>query len=130
MSIEVLAILGSVALLFAAIMAQSVAGLIAYGPIKQAGPRDGPREPTVFLGRTTRTVQNQVESLVLFVPVALLGTVLGAQSGASALGAMLYLGARAVYLPAYWLGIPFIRTVIFTLGIVGTGLVAWPILQA
>lgn len=130
MTIELWTLLASAGVLLAGLVAQGIAGLVAYGPVTQAGPRDGPRESNVMMGRTTRAAQNQIESLALFAPVVLVLQLTGANSELSAMGAMLHLASRVIYMPVYWLGIPFIRTIIFTAGLAGIAMVATPVLTS
>lgn len=130
MTTELWMLMAGVGILFAGIVSQGVAGLIAFGPVRQAGARDEPREPNKLMGRTTRAVQNHLESLALFTPVVLTAHLLDVNTAMSALGAMIYAISRLIYMPVYWAGIPFVRTLIFTAGIVGTAMVAWPISSA
>lgn len=130
MTTELWMLMAGVGILAAGIVAQGIAGLVAFGPLRQAGPRDEPREPHKLMGRTTRAVQNQIESLALFTPAVLVAHLLDANTATSALGATIYGISRALYMPSYWLGIPFIRTLLFTGGLVGTVMVALPIFSA
>ena len=44
------------------------------------------------------------------------------------IGAVVWLGARILYLPIYAAGIPRIRTLVFLISIVGIGMILWPAL--
>ena len=44
-------------------------------------------------------------------------------------GAMLWLGARVIYLPLYAAGIPVVRTVAFMVSMVGIVMLLWPLLR-
>ena len=130
MTTELWMLMAGLGILVARIIAQGIAGLIAFGPLRQAGPRDEPREPHKLMGRTTRAVQNQIESLALFAPVVLIAHILDVNTAMSALGATIYALSRMVYMPTYWLGVPFVRTLLFTGGLVGSFMVAWPIFSS
>ena len=128
MTIELSMLMLSAGVLMAGVMFQGANGLLVFGAVKQAGPRDGPREIPALLGRCARSVQNQLESLAMFAPVVLIAHVTDTHSDMTVLGAQMYGLARIAYMPSYWLGIPYIRTVLWTVGLVGTIMVAWPVL--
>src|SRR5881275_821283 len=61
--------------------------------------------------------------------VALLGVVIaGRTSEWTAVGGWIWLGARLVYVPLYWAGVPVVRTIVWTVSMVGLALVIWPLL--
>jgi uncharacterized MAPEG superfamily protein len=85
-------------------------------------------EPSPVTGRTMRAQANFQETFPIAI-VALLGVVLaGKTSATTALGGWIWLGARVVYLALYALGIPVIRTVVWTIGMVGLVIVIYPLL--
>jgi uncharacterized MAPEG superfamily protein len=61
---------------------------------------------------------------VLIVSAANLG------NATTALGAMIWLGARVAYLPLYALGVPVLRSVAWIAATVGIVMILWPALQA
>jgi uncharacterized MAPEG superfamily protein len=129
MTLELWVLLASAGVLMVGLFAQGIAGLMAYGPIRQSGARDEALEQTRFLGRTSRAAQNQIESLALITPVILIAHLVGTNTAMTEMGSLIYLVARLVYMPVYWLGIPFIRTMIFTAGLVGIVMIAASILM-
>jgi uncharacterized MAPEG superfamily protein len=85
-------------------------------------------EPNPVSGRLIRAQANFEETFPIAI-VALLGVVVaGRTSQWTALGGWIWLGARVVYLPLYAAGVPVIRTVIWTIGLVGLAIVIWPLL--
>ena len=61
--------------------------------------------------------------------IALIGVVVaGRASGTTALGGWIWLGARVVYLPLYWAGVPKVRTLVYMVSLVGLGMALWPLL--
>jgi len=54
-----------------------------------------------------------------FVALALALAVTGRDDGLGATGAHIWFWARVFYVPAYALGVPFLRTAIWTISIVG-----------
>lgn len=100
-----------------------------YGREWNVGARDDELPPpTVMTGRSARAQANFAETFPIAI-VALLGVVVaGRTSDLTALGGWLWLGARLAYLPLYLSGIRVIRTLGYTLSLVGLGMVIWPLL--
>ncbi|MHA6288033.1 MAPEG family protein [Maricaulis sp. CAU 1757] len=128
MTVELWMLFLGVVVLFVAIVVQATIGVFKYGLVRQAGPRDDPYTPDILHGRTNRAVINQVESLAMFAPVVLIVHLVGGQTEMTMVGAQLYGVCRVLYLPAYWLGLPWVRTLLFAGGLVGTVMVAWPLI--
>jgi uncharacterized MAPEG superfamily protein len=94
------------------------------------GPRD---EPPKELGKTgsrlDRANKNFLETFPFFAGAVLLDHALGKSTSTSVLGAQIYLWARVLYVPAYVIAIPFIRTICWTVSLVGILMVmaaVWP----
>jgi uncharacterized MAPEG superfamily protein len=100
-----------------------------YGRKWNASARDGELpEPNPVSGRLMRAQANFQETFPIAI-VALLGVVVaGKTSQSTAIGGWIWLGARIVYLPLYWAGIPVIRTVVWTIGMIGVAILIWPLL--
>ena len=83
-------------------------------------PRDqSPPAVSKLTARLLRAFQNFRETFVYFAVAVLVVALLGKASPTSAVGAMLYFWARLIYVPIYALGIPVIRTLVWTASIVG-----------
>ena len=78
-----------------------------------------PKSLSKLAGRLTRAANNFRETFGLFAVSVILVVLLHRQNNVSALGAELYFWARVVYVPVYALGIAVVRTVIWTISIVG-----------
>ena len=100
-----------------------------YGREWNVGARDEALPaPNPISGRTMRAQANFLETFTIAV-VALLGVVVaGRTSNLTAIGGWVWLGARVVYLPLYAAGVPVIRTVVWTISMVGITMVLWPLL--
>src|SRR5690348_9669302 len=100
-----------------------------YGRKWNVGARDEALpEPNPVTGRLMRAQANFQETFPIAI-VALLGVVIaGRTSQWTALGGWIWLGARAIYLPLYWAGVPVIRTIAWTIALVGLALVIKPLL--
>ena len=100
-----------------------------YGAKWNIGARDeGLPPPTPLTGRMIRAQANLEETLPIAI-IALLGVVIaGRTSSSTALGAWIWLGARVAYVPLYAAGVPVVRTLTWTISIVGLAMVIWPLL--
>ena len=84
--------------------------------------------PNAMTGRTMRAQANFLETFPIAI-VALLGVVLANKTSATtALGGWIWLGARVVYLPLYMAGTRVVRTIVWTVSVVGLAMVIWPLL--
>jgi uncharacterized MAPEG superfamily protein len=87
------------------------------------GPRDEPRPLTGVAGRLNRALTNFGETFPLFA-AALIAAVLTGKLGALTLwGSALYVAARALFVPLYAAGVPWLRTIAWAVGFVGVGMV-------
>jgi uncharacterized MAPEG superfamily protein len=116
-------------LLFVHIFAATRFKTAQYGRKWNVGARDETLPaPDAMTGRMMRAQANFQETFPIAI-VALLGVVIaGRTTQWTALGGWIWLGARLAYLPLYGAGIPVIRTVVWTIGIVGLAMVIWPLL--
>jgi uncharacterized MAPEG superfamily protein len=113
------ALLG-VVYLFSSILA-SVAG---RGMPWAMGPRDDGRPELGKVGaRLERAWSNFVETFPLFAAAVLLEATVQQDSELAGLGAQLYFWARVAFLPVYALGVPVVRTLVWTVALVGIVLV-------
>ena len=117
-------ILWALGLYFAYIVAHGVTRINASKGDKAMlvyalGPRDGLADATVGAARCGRAQRNMEESLFFFLPLALLLIITGKADGMGLTGALVFVVARAAYLPAYIIGVPALRTLIWTAGLIG-----------
>lgn len=93
-----------------------------------ASPRDDTQEPlTRVVARLDRASSNFLETFVFFAAVVLAGCMLQRHTAMTVLGAQLYFWSRLVYVPVYALGIPYLRTLIWTVSIVGIVMLLVPL---
>lgn len=83
------------------------------------GPRDEHRPPTGLAGRFVRAQSNFNETFATFAALILMNHVLDQNGWWSAWGAQVYFWARVGYLPAYGMGLPWVRTFIWQVSMVG-----------
>ena len=116
-------------LLFVHIFAAVQVKTRQYGAKWNMGARDeAVPPPSPVVGRLERARDNYLETLPIAI-IALLGVVVaGKTSSTTALGGWLWLGARAIYLPLYWAGVPKVRTLVWMASVVGLILAIKPLL--
>lgn len=100
-----------------------------YGTAWNVGARDEAMPPPPpLIARLDRAQRNFFETFPLVVAaIALLG-ITGVQTRSTEIGALLWLGARILYLPIYAAGTPYVRTLIFLVSVVGLLMMLWPLL--
>ena len=120
MSIELTMLALSVALLFVLVLIQANAGVAAQGLWVMAGPRDNLPPPKLWQARTLRCVDNHREGLIMFAPLVLIAADVGISNTLTVWGAQLFFYSRVVHAVVYLAGLPYIRPVFWTLGLIGT----------
>ncbi|WP_128290513.1 MAPEG family protein [Afifella aestuarii] len=116
----------SVILLIVHIIVQSGAATRETGLDYNASPRDeGNKAWGVMAGRSSRALKNFLETYPAFVAMALALAVTDKTGGLGAIGAHVWFWARIVYLPLYLLGIPYIRSIVWTISVGGILLMLW-----
>lgn len=88
------------------------------------GNRDDVPEPSPAAARADRAARNMLENLLLFVAALVAAHLGGASQDRIDLGARLFFYARLLYFPVYLLGITHVRTILWSVGVVGTGMIA------
>jgi uncharacterized MAPEG superfamily protein len=107
-------IIGLVQLLWAAAAAQPQRGLTW-----NVGPRDTPVVLTGMAGRLERAFTNFKETFPFYVALVFGCYLTGKFTGLATTGSMLYVIARAVYVPLYAFGVPYARSAAWLLSLVG-----------
>lgn len=89
-----------------------------YGLDWNMGARDEDTGPlNDIAGRLDRARGNFLETLPLAI-IALGGVVVaGKTTDLTAIAAWVWLGARVIYLPLYWAGVPKVRTYVWAVGL-------------
>ncbi|MEZ5831183.1 MAG: MAPEG family protein [Dongiaceae bacterium] len=101
-------------------MLVAVAGAtLQVGLPRLAGNRDPLPELTGWVGRATRAHRNMLENLVLFATLVIVAHIAGAANETTVLGAQLFFWARLVYAIIYLAGIPWVRTAVWAVSMVG-----------
>ena len=92
------------------------------------GNRDQPPPMSVLAARLDRAKNNLLEALPIFLGLAMLDLVLLGESRAATNGALVFLLARVVYVPAYASGLPWLRSLVWLVAMAGLAMMAWPLI--
>ncbi len=117
---ELLLLGWSTVLLFAYVMIQGQTATRDRGLDWNAGPRDGEQKPLgEMAGRAERALKNFQETYPVFVALALGLAVTDRTGGLGVIGAWCWFGARIAYIPLYLFGIKYVRSLCWTVSILG-----------
>lgn len=100
-----------------------------YGTKWNVGARDEQLPPpSPATGRFMRAQANFLETFPVMAAAILIVAMAGLSTRWTEIGSVIWLVARAAYLPVYALGIPVLRSLIFLVGFVGLVMTLWPAL--
>ena len=120
MTTELCMLLWSVVLGLLQILLTATCSLGQRGLDWAASARDEVKPPLGGVGgRLDRARANFLETFPLFAAAVLAAHVLQQHDQLTVLGAQLYFWARLVYVPVYAAGIPYLRTLVWTVSIAG-----------
>ena len=117
-------LLFSVLLTFVQVLITAAAANHVVGLTALAGNREGLPEYKGFCGRAKRAHLNMIENMVLFTALVLIAAVSGKANATTAMGALVFFWARLVYAVIFLLGIPWLRTVAWTVSVIGMVMIA------
>jgi uncharacterized MAPEG superfamily protein len=105
-------------LLMLQLFLQSISSTAELGGVYKAGPRDEARvAKSVFAARADRAFRNLLETFPIFAALALALVVTGRNGGLGALGAEVWVVSRILYVPLYFIQIPFARSLMWFVSI-------------
>ena len=84
-----------------------------------AGNREGLPPYTGWVGRAYRAHHNMLENLVLFAALVLTAVVSNKTNATTLLGAQIFVWARVAYALIFLAGIPWLRTLTWTVSVIG-----------
>ena len=94
-----------------------IAQVMTNGPLSGENYVDPKPRPVPLWGqRANRAHLNAVESFASFAVLVLIAHVAGKADSTTAFWAMAFFWLRLAHALVYWFGIPYLRTVVFTLG--------------
>ena len=123
MQTELTLLVWSVALMFVQMLVAAFGASRQLGLAAVVGNREKLPEITGWAGRAQRAHRNMLENLVLFAPLVIVAVLAGRTNETTALGAQLFFWARLVYAFVYVIGIPWVRTAVWAVSVLGLILV-------
>jgi uncharacterized MAPEG superfamily protein len=116
---ELTALVWAVALAFVQVLIAVQGAMMQVGLMTLVGNRERFPELTGWAGRACRAHRNMVENLVLFAALVLAAVAAGRTNNMTLVGAELFLWARVAYAIVYLLGLPWLRTGVWAISILG-----------
>jgi uncharacterized MAPEG superfamily protein len=123
-SIEAISVIFAAFLVFASALIQHLSNVATRGTKYVLSDRSVPPSLAGFFGRATRTLANNIESGLMWVPPVVVILLMHQAGWLSQLNAQIYIGARSVFVLSYWLNIPLTRSVAWLVGMICCGLAA------
>ena len=123
MKLELTWLLWAVALTVVQMLVAVSGAALQVGLPMLAGNREGLPPFTGWVGRAMRAHRNMLENLVLFTALVLTAVVAGKTSEMTLLGAQLFVWARLVYAAVYLAGVPWVRTGVWLVSMIGLVLI-------
>jgi uncharacterized MAPEG superfamily protein len=118
MPIELTMLAWSAALCVVLAVPYTLGLIVDRGLVTVAGNREDFAAGTGWVGRSQRAHRNLVENLLPFAALALCVVVTNRTSPTTAIAAQLFFYARLVHAVVYIVGIPWLRTLVYALGVV------------
>jgi len=116
-------------LVWAALLTIVQAVVAAQGAFNQvglhvlAGNREGMPEIKGWGGRAARAHRNMLENLVLFAVLVIAAVLADKTNDRTLMGAQIFFWARVAYAVIYVAGIPWLRTAVWALSVVGLAMI-------
>jgi uncharacterized MAPEG superfamily protein len=116
-------------LVWATVLTLVQAVIAVHGALMQvglpmlAGNREGMPEIKGWGGRAARAHRNMLENLVLFAILAIVAVLADKTNGTTLLGAQIFFWARVAYAAVYIAGLPWIRTGVWAVSVVGLAMI-------
>ena len=123
MTTDLMMLVWSAVLTFVLVLPYTTGQILGGGLVDAVGNRENLPASTGWIGRAKRAHFNMLESLPLFAILVLVAHVTGRHDSLTALGATIFFWARVAHAIIYIAGIPWLRTIVWTISIVGLALI-------
>ena len=123
MTTELTYLVWAVALTIVQVLVASSGAMTQIALPVLAGNREAAVEGRGWVGRAQRAHRNMLESLVLFTALVLVAHVAGKANAMTALGAAIFFYGRLAYAVIYWIGIAWVRTLVWCVAVAGLVLI-------
>ena len=109
----------AVVLAFVQMLVAVTGAFLQVGLPALVGNREGLAPFTGWAGRAQRAHHNMLENLVLFAALVLVAVVAQKTNSTTLAGAQVFFWARVAYAVVYLVGIPWLRTAVWTVSVIG-----------
>jgi len=120
---ELMLLVWAVLLAFVQMLIAVSGATLQVGLPALAANREGLAPCTGWAGRAARAHHNMLESLVLFAALVLVAVAAGKTNATTLLGAQIFLWARVAYAAVYLGGVPWLRTGVWFVSVIGLALI-------
>ena len=103
--------------------------MMQVGLASLMGNREGMPDIRGWGGRAARAHRNMLENLVLFAALVLVAAAAGKTNDMTLLGAQIFLWARVAYALVYLVGLPWIRTGVWAVSVIGLAMIFLQIIK-
>ena len=121
-------LLFAVVLTFGHVLVATIGAQLQVGLATLTANREKMAELKGWAGRAQRAHRNMLENMVLFVPLVLIAVVAGKTNATTLMGAQIFVLARLVYALVYFAGVPWLRTGVWLVSVVGLVMIALQLL--
>ena len=119
MSFELTLLIWSVGLAFVQMLVAVSGAILQFGLPDIAGNRENMPPATSWAGRAQRAHDNMLENLVLFGVLVLVTEIANKNNAMTGFGAQLFFWARVIYAIIYVIGLPWLRTGVWLVSMIG-----------
>ena len=113
----------AVGLAFLQVLVAVQGAMMQVGLPMLAGNRENMPAITGWAGRAGRAHRNMMENLALFIALVVMAVVAGKTNSMTLLGAQIFVWARLAYAIVYVAGIPWLRTGVWFVSVIGMVLI-------
>ncbi len=129
MTIEALMLAATGGLLFLLTVIQGTRNVLVLGLPTAAGNQHDIAPWTGWNDRLNRAIRNLIEAIAIFAPIVIAVQISGLNNETTAMGAQIFVIARIAHAVVYTLGVPWVRTAAWFVGVVGIIMVGSPLLS-
>ena len=116
--VEGASVLLAASLVWVSAIVQHLTNIIKRGARYVTSDRSVAPDMEGFFGRASRTLSNNMESALMYIPPVLLLIILGRTSPVTHAVAAVYIAARCAFSMAYWLKLSSIRSLLWLTGMI------------
>ncbi len=128
MTTEALMLAATGGLLFLLTVIQGTRNVLVLGVATAAGNQHDIALWTGWNDRLNRAIRNLIEAIAIFAPIVIAVQISGLNNETTAMGAQIFVIARIAHAVVYTLGVPWVRTAAWAVGVVGIIMVGSPLL--